>query len=84
MMDWGDGRWSWWLLPMMMFMVVLVGAIVGAIVAYARPAGESPRSPTSPSPEQILGERFARGEIDVAEYDARIDALHRKPTATKS
>jgi putative membrane protein len=86
MMDWGDnGGWAWWwMIPMMMFMIVLVGAVVWALVAFARSSGGTPpRSATAPSPEDILGERFARGEIDAAEYRERIDALHGQNAVAK-
>jgi putative membrane protein len=84
MMDWGDtGGWSWWwMLPMMMFMFVFVGAVIWALVAVTR-SNDSPSYPTR-SPEDILNERFARGEIDAAEYHAMIDALHdKRPTAKR-
>jgi putative membrane protein len=78
MMDWGDtGGWAWWwMLPMMMFMIVLIGAVIWALIAVTR-SNASPSHLTR-SPEDILNERFARGEIDAAEYHARIDALHDK------
>ncbi|WP_354638290.1 SHOCT domain-containing protein [Kitasatospora camelliae] len=55
----------------------------------SRPAPPGPPSPPSsappsgPDPEQLLAERLARGEIEVDEYRARMDALRatRGPTA---
>lgn len=83
MMDWGNGGGWWWMLPMMMFMIVVVGAVVWGIVALTRsnaPNGQSVR----PTAEDILSERFARGEIDASEYRERIDALHGSgPTAKR-
>lgn len=38
------------------------------------PSGQQ-QPPTSPSPEAILAERFARGEIDEDEYHTRLAAL---------
>ena len=77
MMDWGDsGGWSWWwMLPMMMFWLVLAGAVIWGVVAVVR-SGTSSDQAALPSAEDILNERFARGEIDAAEYRERIDALH--------
>jgi len=77
MMDWGDsGGWSWWwMLPMMLFMIVLVGAVIRGVVAVVRSTTSSGQA-TRPSAEGILNERFARGEIDAAEYRERISALH--------
>jgi len=39
--------------------------------------GSRPPSALGDDPERILGQRFARGEIDEAEYKARLDVLRR-------
>jgi putative membrane protein len=76
MMDWADGGWSWWwMLLMMMFMVVLVAAVIWALVAVTRSGSTMPDA-KRPTAEEILNERFARGEIDASEYRERVDALH--------
>jgi putative membrane protein len=83
MMDWGDGGWSWWwMIPMMTFVVVFTCAIVWAFVAVTRSADTTPKSP-APTPEAILNERFARGEIETAEYRERLDALHSAATTDR-
>jgi putative membrane protein len=64
-----DGGW-WWL--MAVGWIVMVAAIVVAAVLVAR--GLSNRQSTS-NPHDILGERFARGEIDEDEYRRRRDVL---------
>jgi putative membrane protein len=66
-----DGGW-WWL--MAVGWMVMVAAIVVAAVLVAR--GLSNRHPTS-NPHDILGERFARGEIDDDEYRRRRSVLGR-------
>ena len=75
MMDWADSGWSWWwMLPMMMCIAALMGALVWALVAVTRsniPSGEAHRA----TAEDILSKRFARGEIDAREYHDRLDAL---------
>ena len=77
MMDWGENGWSWWwMLPMMMFMVLLVGAALWALLAITR-SDATRAQPRRPSGEDILNERFARGEIDESDYRNRLDALHR-------
>lgn len=46
-----------------------------ALVRYA--ANSADRKETSPAaPEQMLAERFARGEIDADEYRHRLETLH--------
>jgi putative membrane protein len=70
-MMYGDWSW-WWMLPMMLFMVLLGAAAIWAAVAVARSTGSGA---SSRRPEDIVHERFARGEIDPDEYAARLDAL---------
>jgi putative membrane protein len=75
MMYWSDGGWSWWwMLPMMFFMVLLIGALIWGLVALTRSAG-TPAPSARSQPEDILDERFARGEIDVTEYTDRVNSL---------
>ena len=83
MMYW-DGGWSWWwMLPMMTFMVVLIGAVIWGVVAVTRSITTAAR-PGRPTAEDILNERFARGEIDVTEYRERVDALYGAPPTRQS
>jgi putative membrane protein len=56
--------------------------VVAAVVLLARSSdtgtGGGRRHPTDTSaPEQVLAQRFARGEIDDEEYRRRSDALRR-------
>ena len=65
---------------MVLFWVVLVLAIANAVRYLDRKRGESPPPPPPPPPrpptaEQVLAERFARGEIDADEYRQRLDTL---------
>jgi putative membrane protein len=73
-MWWHDG-WSWWgWLLMSLGMVAFWGLVAWAVVLLVRrdrPAEEAKR----PSPEEIVRERFARGEIDEQEYEERLEAL---------
>jgi putative membrane protein len=73
-----DG-WSWsWVVPMMLCTVLFIAAIVGVLVVMMR-SGVLPHQRT---PEEVLAERFARGEIDATEYNWRLDALHEQRTMT--
>jgi len=63
---------GWWLVFPILFWV-LVLSVIGRI-AYHRSPGRSARS----SAEQILAERFARGEIDAEELQQRRNALRHK------
>lgn len=64
--------WGGWLL-MTLAMVVFWALVVAAVVALFRGGGEP--VVTRRTPDQILDERFARGEIDEAEYRDRREAL---------
>ncbi len=57
-------------------MVAFWGLLITGIVLFVRYVGRSSEPPATRTPEQLLAERFARGEIDEAEYRDRLAALH--------
>ncbi len=77
---WGNG-WAGWVL-FLVLTVAFWAAVITAIVLAIRYAGGSrnsaggPPSYAPPRPEDVLAERFARGEIDEDEYRRRITVLH--------
>jgi putative membrane protein len=78
-MMWNYGMgWAGWLL-MSAAMVAFWALVVFAVVALFRGSRTPP--PAAPAPrtgydaEQILDQRFARGEIDTEEYHARRNVL---------
>ena len=85
-MWWYHGNWVAWL-AMTLGMLVFWGLVIWAFLALARASeGGGPRRggpPREQAPEEILAERFARGEIDEDDYRRRLEAL-RKPTAHRS
>jgi putative membrane protein len=62
-------------------MVLFWSLLILGIAAAARYLGRGRREPSSPArpgppvAEQVLAERFARGEIDAEEYHQRLDTL---------
>jgi putative membrane protein len=82
---WGPHMmWGGWLHMFFGFlmMILFLGVIVVLVVLGIRWLGSSEHSPFRHSPRQggraalnILKERLARGEIDVAEYEERRRAL---------
>ncbi|MGW0230647.1 SHOCT domain-containing protein [Actinopolymorpha singaporensis] len=46
------------------------------------PAPHAPPPATRPTPDDVLAERFARGEIDEDEYRHRLDVLHATGSAS--
>ncbi|HXV93823.1 MAG TPA: SHOCT domain-containing protein [Pseudonocardia sp.] len=81
MMYWWGDQMSWWgwalmSISMVAFWALVIAGIV-ALVRYARTSGGDRRSEqlSRPAPEQVLAERYARGEIDEDEYRRRLDTL---------
>ena len=76
-MWWNDGTgWVGWV-AMLLAMVAFWTLVIVVVLAIFRSDRDSQslRSRGRRDPEQILDERFARGEIDVEEYHDRRDAL---------
>jgi putative membrane protein len=74
----GSGSWVW-MAVVMVPLWVGVAALVWWLFRRPGPAGQSQaREPAHHEAEQVLGERFARGEIDEAEFMARRTALRRQ------
>lgn len=63
------GGWGYFL--MIVSMAAFWGLLITGFVLLIRSAGPE----ESPAPEQVLAQRFARGEIDEAEYRDRLVAL---------
>ena len=81
--DWNDS-WSagWWWMSIMM--IAFWGGIIWIAVTLIRhsnrpPLPHSPEQtaamPTRQSPQEILAERLARGEIEPDDYRARLETL---------
>lgn len=74
MHDWGAGWWLWVLMPVSM--LVFWGLVIWAVVALVRGSDQNAGSArTGTGPERVLGERYARGEIDQDEYEQRLATL---------
>ncbi|GAA1415224.1 SHOCT domain-containing protein [Streptomyces thermospinosisporus] len=87
MMFWYDhdvSGWGWFAMSagMILFWALIITAAVLLFRALGRPH-EHTHSPASPSPEQLLAERFARGEINEEEYQRRLTALRSSGPLTK-
>lgn len=81
-MMWWNGGWSWWAWCVMGGMMLVFWVVVAwVIVTVVRFNRESPT--VSRSPEDILSERYARGEIEQDEFEQRRAALHGGKPAEK-
>jgi len=69
--DGGPGVWGW--LGMGAAMIAFWGLVAWEVVVLVR--GRREDGGRRRSPEEILGERLARGEIDEEEYRGRLAAL---------
>ncbi|MDQ2790907.1 MAG: hypothetical protein DLM60_04070 [Pseudonocardiales bacterium] len=81
MMWWyGHGMSGWGYALMTASMVLFWALVIFGVVALVRYLGRG-EGPTAsrPTPEQVLAERFARGDIDEQEYHRRLDALRDRP-----
>ncbi|MDW8807133.1 SHOCT domain-containing protein [Streptomyces scabiei] len=85
MMFWYDhdvSGWGWFAMSagMILFWALIITAVVLLIRALNSPHEHThtPLAP-APTPEDILRERLARGEIDEEEYRRRLSALHAGP-----
>ncbi|PNI09713.1 hypothetical protein CXX84_05605 [Arthrobacter sp. AFG7.2] len=79
MMYWDGNMGAWGYILMVVSFILFWGAIIAAIVVFARSMGPGGRrrgnSGAGGAAEDLLAERFARGEIDETEYTARLAAL---------
>jgi putative membrane protein len=77
MMFWSeDGMSGWGYGLMVAAMVVFWALVVLGVVGLVRHLARVDRSVvTRPVAEQVLAERFARGDIDKPEYRQRLDVL---------
>ncbi|MFD6324337.1 SHOCT domain-containing protein [Streptomyces sp. NPDC058442] len=82
--DHGVSGWGWF--AMSVGMILFWALIITAVVLLLRAVNSSHErthtlaTPT-PTPEDILRERLARGEIDEEEYRRRLSTLHSDPLA---
>jgi putative membrane protein len=86
-MMWFDHDVSGWgYAGMTITMVVFWSAVIAGIAFTLRylARSERPRGGPPASPEQVLAERFARGEIDDEEYQRRLETLRTARTTAPS
>lgn len=82
-----NGDMHWWMLVLIAVLVVAVIALVvwlvimmnrartGVTSGTASAVAAPPSTPIGPTARQILDERYARGEIDTADYEERRSKL---------
>jgi putative membrane protein len=79
----GHGFAPWGFALMTVSMVLFWALVILAIVALVRYLGRSGRAARGTvSAEELLAERFARGEIDEDEYHRRLETLSERRRRT--
>ncbi|AQZ70483.1 unnamed protein product [[Actinomadura] parvosata subsp. kistnae] len=83
MMWWGyNGMNGWGYVLMGLSTLVFWGLVITTIVLAARHASRvigAGRTSPPPTAQELLAQRYARGEIDTDEYRSRLDVLQRGP-----
>lgn len=73
---WGAGEW----LAMSLMMILFWGAVIALVVWLVHAVRSGRRvdavTPSKPPADDVLAERYARGEIDDEEYTRRRRVLH--------
>ena len=80
----GDGVNGWGAALMIVSMVLFWGLLIFGVVNLVRYSSAEERPAARPlTTEQMLADRFARGEIDEPEYRGRLEVLRgeSRPTA---
>jgi len=83
MMYWGNGMGGWGMFMMTVSGLLFWGLVAAAIVALVRYTGRTVQRDTpanhGSTPQLLLAERFARGDIDEDEYASRLRVLSTQP-----
>ena len=79
MMYWGNGMGGWGMVLMTISGLLFWGLIIAGIVLLVRSTGRGGQPSAAvtqpPTAQQVLAERYARGEIDEDEYRRRLQVL---------
>lgn len=72
---WSNDASSWWNWTLMIIGMVAFWAFIWWAVVAIFSSSDGTVVDSRRTPEQILAERFAAGEIDIEEFNTRLDAL---------
>jgi putative membrane protein len=83
---WGFGNWLAMILVMVGFWGLLIALIVWLVrgVGGNRAPGRGSKGSVNIGADEILAERFARGEIDEDEFTRRLGLLHSTVDSSRS
>jgi putative membrane protein len=66
---WAGGGGGFWMLGGLLLMIGVVVLVVWAVMNLSRTGRAPTHDPSRPTPNEILRERFARGEITEQEFE---------------
>jgi putative membrane protein len=66
---WGGGGGGFWMLVGLLLLIALIVLVVWAVMHLTHPGRAAMHDPSRPTPNEILRERFARGEISAQEFE---------------
>ncbi len=69
------GAWPWLAPVWILLWIAVIVAVISLLLRRGGGVRCTPRASTERQAGEILAERFARGEIDAAEYRAGLDVL---------
>jgi putative membrane protein len=65
----GSAGGGFWLLIGLLLLIALIVLVVWAVMHFSRTGRAAMHDPSHPTPNEILRERFARGEITAQEFE---------------
>ena len=74
-MGWNGIGWGGWLMMILIVAAVWAAVVVAGIAIFRSIRNRGAGASTTADAARTLDERFARGEIDTDEYEARREAL---------
>jgi putative membrane protein len=72
---WAGGSGGFWMLGGLLLMIGLVIVVIWAVMTLIRDGRAPTHDSSRPTPNEILRERFARGEITEQEFEQAKKAL---------
>jgi putative membrane protein len=73
----GLGGWAMgWMIVSNVAFLALLAVAAALLIRYTRRGRVGPSSPMAVTPQQLLAERFARGEIDEDQYTRQLQVLN--------
>jgi putative membrane protein len=65
----GSAGGGFWLLIGLLLLIALIVLVVWAVIHFTRSGRATTHDPSRPTPNEILRERFARGEITAQQFE---------------